>query len=323
MCRTRAASILLISSLVVCACRSVTSQPGDGKLRVVVSVTPQAWLVSQIGGEHVEVTTLVHPGESPATYQPTDAEVSRVMAADVYFRIGVPFENGPWFQAIQTSNQLHIVDARSGITLRPIEAHGHDDEAHDHGSHEGDHGTEARAGHGHNEHQGGDVTRKGPGNDPHIWLSPRLLKIQAETVARTLRELEPEHAGTFQRNLESLQSKLEAADRAIRKRLEPFRGKAFFVFHPAWGYFADEYGLRQVAIEIEGKEPSDHELTTLQAKARAEGIKVIFVQPQISGQSAQAVAETIGARVQTLDPLNKDVPDGLRRAAEAVAGSYD
>jgi zinc transport system substrate-binding protein len=100
------------------------------------------------------------------------------------------------------------------------------------------------------------------------------------------------------------------------------RGKTFFVFHPAWGYFADEYGLKQVAIEQEGKEPSDEEATALQRSARQQGVKVVFVQPQIASRGAEAVARAIGARVEVLDPLAPDVLDNLVRAARAIAASY-
>jgi len=126
----------------------------------------------------------------------------------------------------------------------------------------------------------------------------------------------------YDRNLAALEEKLDEAERTIRRTLEPLRGKSFFVFHPAWGYFADDYGLRQVAIEVEGKEPSDEEGTALQKAARQEGINVLFVQPQIAGRGAQAVAQAIGARLETLDPLEPDVLPNLLRAAQALADSY-
>ena len=100
--------------------------------------------------------------------------------------------------------------------------------------------------------------------------------------------------------------------------LAPLRGKVMFVFHPAWGYFADEYGLRQVAIQAEGKEPTDQELTDLQKLARREGAKVIFVQPQFAAGAAHAVARTVGARVETLDDLAPEAIAGLLEAAERV-----
>jgi zinc transport system substrate-binding protein len=253
------------------------------------------------------VVTLVQPGDDPHTYQPSDAQVSRVMQADVYFRIGVQAENGPWFDAIRSSGKVPVVDVREGIELRQTEQHGHSGVAGGHSGH--DHPHSEPADHDH------------AGADPHIWLSPRLLKMQARTVARALADLDPGYRSEYDRNLATVDRELEQLDATIRKLLEPMKGKAFFVFHPAWGYFADEYGLEQVAIEVEGKEPSDAELTALQAKARQSQVKVVFVQPQIATQAARALAEAVGARLETLDPMAKDVPENLLRTAEAIAGS--
>ncbi|MFW6169417.1 MAG: metal ABC transporter solute-binding protein, Zn/Mn family [Planctomycetota bacterium] len=282
----------------VVGCGRTGRQGPEGSLRAIVSIRPQAWLVQQIGGKHVAVQTLVQPGESPVTYQPTDAEISRVMAADVYFRIGVPFERAPWSQAIQSAKTLQVVNTREGVPLRRM--------GEEHSGHEHEH-----------DHQHDHA-----GHDPHIWLSPPLLKIQAQTIGSHLQKLDPAHADVYQRNLESLKTRLDEADTAIRGKLAPFSGRAFLIFHPAWGYFADEYGLRQVAIEKEGKEPTDREMTALQTLAREEEINVVFVQPQISGKSAEAIADGIDGRVEILDPLAEDVLAEIRRAAEAIADSY-
>jgi zinc transport system substrate-binding protein len=279
-------------------------------LPVAVSITPQAWLVTQLGGEHVDVVTVVPPGSSPATYQPSDAEVSRVMSSAIYFRVGVPFENGSWFQAIRSMGSMEIVDVRGDIPLRDIEAHRHNGEPVDEEHHAGDEP------HDH-------VCDHECGKDPHIWLSPPLLKRQAAIIAEALSTAAPEHAGEFDRNLQALYDRLDEVDAEIREKLAPHAGEAFFVFHPAWGYFADEYGLRQIAIEVEGKEPSDSELTEVLELARESGAQVIFVQPQISGESAEAVAKAVGGRVERLDPLAADVAEGLLSAADAIAESLD
>ena len=291
-------ALLAVAVLTVttgCGQSDPTSSTGapNGKLRVAVSIVPQAWLVEQIGGARVEVLTLVQPGDSPATYQPSDAQISQLMRAAVFFRIGVPFENGPWFAAVSGTKTLDVVDMRRGIKLRRVTAPDHDDH-----------------GHGHD------------GDDPHIWLSPPLLKQQAQTVADALCRLDPDHAGTYRANLIAAKTVLEVTDRAVRERLAPLAGRAFLVFHPSWGYFADAYGLEQVAIEVDGKAPSDHELTAVVTAARRHGVKVIFVQPQIAGSAARAVARLIGGRVEQLDPLAADVPANLLRVADVLAESY-
>lgn len=294
---------LFLSAATLCGCRGDSGHLPPGPLRVAVSILPEAWLVREIGGQYVDVVAMVKPGESHETYQPTDAQISRVMSGVAYFCIGMPFENGRAFAAIRSQGKLRMVDLREGIALRDIEAAGSGEEA-----------SKDEANHKHYHQHGG--------KDPHVWLSPRLLKIEARTVAKTLGELDPAHREAYDRNLAALDARLDAADREIRRTLDPLRGKTFFVFHPAWGYFADEYGLKQVAIEQEGKEPSDEEATALQRSARQQGVKVVFVQPQIASRGAEAVARAIGARVEVLDPLAPDVLDNLVRAARAIAASY-
>ncbi len=294
----------------LCGCQGHRPNSSGAKLRVAVSIVPQMWLVDQIGGEHVEVAAMVKPGESHETYQPSDAQIAQVMSSAAMFRIGIPFENGRAFRAMLSQGKLRVVDTREGIDLREMgllerggdsshAGHAHGDEAH---GHPNPHAHE--------------------GKDPHVWLSPRLLKAQARTIATTIGELDPVHRADYERNLAALEQKLDAADGEIRRVLQPYRGRMFFVFHPAWGYFADDYGLKQVAIEAEGKEPSDEEATALQKLARQERIKVVFVQPQIASRGAEAIAQAIGARLEPLDPLAPNVLDNLIRAGHAIATSF-
>lgn len=154
-------------------------------------------------------------------------------------------------------------------------------------------------------------------------MTPKLLKIQAHTIADALAKLDPANKDAYKANLEAFEKEADEIDAQIRKQLEPHKGKAFFIFHPAWGYFADEYGLRQIAIEVEGKEPSDHELTEVQELAKKEKAKVVFVQPQIAGRSAEAVAKVINGRVERIDPLAEDVFASLKQAADAITASFE
>jgi len=299
---------------------------------VAVSIVPQQWLVEQIGGDRVEVTVMVRPGESHETYQPTDAQISQLMGAAALFCVGIPFENSRAMAAVRSQATLRVVDTREGIPLRemtPLERCG-DNVAHPPSAgrsspaQPGAAVPQVGSGAG-SQQEGGEAGSHGhahDGKDPHIWLSPRLLKIQARTIARTLGELDPAGREVYDRNLAATEEQLDAADREIGRVLEPCRGKMFFVFHPAWGYLADDYGLKQVAIEAEGKEPSDEEATALQRLARQQGVKVVFVQPQIASRGAEAIAQAIGARVEPLDPLAPDLLDNLVRAARAIADSY-
>lgn len=302
--------LIVLLAANVSGCRDNATQPPAGTLRVAVSIIPQAWLVEQVGGQHVDVVALVKPGESHETYQPSDAQINQIMSCAVLFRIGVPLESGRAFSTVLAGGRLRVVDTREGIALRemsPLERGGEPAT---------DHEAEGKAEEGQAHHHAHE------GKDPHVWLAPRLLKIQARTIARTLAELDPAHREAYERNVAATEEKLDAVDREIRQLLVPYRGRMFFVYHPAWGYFADEYGLKQVAIEAEGKEPSDQEATWLQKLARHEGIKVVFAQPQIASRGAEAIAKAIGARVETLDPLAPDLTENLVRAARAIAGAY-
>jgi len=300
--------ILISGVLIACilgGCGKVEPARRNGKLAVAVSIVPQAWLTQQIGGDLVDVFVVVQPGEGPETFQPTDAQVSRVMQSAVFFRLGLPFERGAWFDAIQKSRSLRVEDTSAGIKRRKMEAHAHHD-GHDHGHHDHHHH------HGHEEHN----------LDPHVWTTPKLLSHQAKRIATVLAQLDPDNAQTYQDNLASLEASLDETDAQIRETLKPFSGKSFFIFHPSWGYFADEYGLTQVAIETEGKNPSDADLTRLQKQARESGIRVVFVQPQNAGPGADAIAKAVNGEVQTIDPLAENVLENMQHVAGLIADSY-
>ena len=268
------------------------AEPPPTPLRVTVTVPPLVWLVSQVAGPDVAVDHLIEAGENPETFQPTDRQITGVARSAVFFRIGVEAENGPWLKALEDSAALDVVDLRQGLELRTM----HHEEA-------------AGAAHGH---------RHGGAMDPHTWLSPRRLAIMAGTVARHLAEVDPLGAEGYQARAREVAGGLETLDHELRTRLAPVEGRAFFVFHPAWGYFADDYGLRQVAIESEGKEPSERELTLLVRRAHDLGMHTLFVEPLLRSATPQILASAIGARVESLDPLAKDLPNNLRHVAERM-----
>ncbi len=276
---------LLLPSLVLLVLGGLpTASPCDAEpIRTFVSILPQAHFVERVGGDHVRVDVLVGPGESPATYEPTPREVAALGEADVYFRIGTPFENAFVDKIARTLPGLRIVDTRRGVDLRFFRREG---------------------------------KRQVP--DPHIWLDPVRVKTQARTVCDALSDLAPALAGEFESNLRAFLRDLDALDRRLREILAPLRSRKILVFHPAFGYFCDAYGLEQVAVETEGKAPGPKRLADLIDRAGAENIRIIFVQPQYSKKSARTIAEAISGAVVPLDPLARDYLDNLRRMAEAV-----
>lgn len=264
------------------------------RLEAFVSVLPQKALVERVGGAQVSVNVLVQPGHSPATYDPKPQQLAALENADVFFAIGVPFERS-WIRRIQEAvPELPIVDLSEGLALRQLEDHG---DAHGHS----------------------DGSDDGEPIDPHIWTSPPLAMEMTRRVADILSELDSGHAALYRHNADAFISELGALDADIRQTLAGREGRSFLVYHPAWGYFADTYGLRQVAIESGGREPGPRQLARTIERAREAGVKVIFVQPQFSRANADAVARAIGARVVSADPLSGDYLENMRRVSRAFA----
>ena len=155
-------------------------------------------------------------------------------------------------------------------------------------------------------------------NDPHIWLSPRLVKIQVENIYLALIKIDPENKEYYQRNKNEYLKKLDDLDLELKNSFSKIQNKKILVFHPAFGYLAREYGFEQIAIEIDGKEPSAENLAKIIDIAKKEDIKTIFVQKQFSTKSAEAIAQQIDGIVVPLDPLAKNYIENLRRIGEKM-----
>ena len=277
--RWLAALLLLIGG-----CTSATDEhSADARLRVFAGIPPLAYLVEQVGGEHVKVETLVQPGQDPHTFEPTPHQILALGKAAMFFKIDMPFENMLLEKARDGNRRLEIVDATEGVKRRWMDVPC----------------CEEPAGHDHHSEKGEP--------DPHVWLSPPLLKTLARNVAAALCRGDPLHKADYQRNLAALLKRLDSLDRRVGRMMAPYRGRSFFVFHPGFGYFADAYGLHEEAIEAGGRSPMPKQLRTLIEKAKAEGVTTVFVQPQYAPESAQAVADAIGGKVVAINGLGRDV----------------
>lgn len=285
---------------------------GD-KVPVFVSIVPQKYFVQQIGKDLVDVQAMVQPGASPATYEPKPKQMADLSKARIYFAIGVPFENA-WLEKIAAANpNMQVVHTDHGIKKLAMAAHPHHHDDHAKQQHEADHHHEGVAHHGeagHNDHH------ERAGLDPHIWLSPPLVKIQARTILAALQEVDPVHRSVYEANFKEFATQIDQLDADLKEIFAGKTGLQFMVFHPAWGYFARAYGLKQVPIEIEGKAPKPAQLKALIQHARRDRIKVVFVQPQFSTQSAEVVAREIRGAVAFANPLAADWMANLRGVAD-------
>ena len=284
----KVAALVLLSIPALYLVRVGGAQAG---VRAVVSIPPQQYFVEKVGGGLVEVTVMVPPGANAHTYEPRPRQMTALSKADVYFSIGVEFEK-TWLGRFKAAHRnLLLIDTAKDIRRIPMES---------------------RQGSGHDG-------REQPGSDPHIWLSPRLVALQAQAVRDGLVRADPAHQAVFEENLTAFQKELRLLDEELRSG---FRGlgehKRILVFHPAWGYFCRDYGLVQVAVEKEGKEPTARGMKHLIEQARESGAKIIFVQPQFSTRAAETVAQAVGGRVVRLDPLAQDWADNMKKVARLL-----
>ena len=296
---------VLVLLILLSACQNratvipdASAQPGgDGFLKVTVSIAPQKYFVERIGGEFVEVTVMVQPGNNPATYEPKPEQLTQLSESALYFAIGVPFED-VWLDRIAAANSgMVIVDTVEGIRRLPLEtAHAHDD---------------------------GDVVEDPVHNegapDPHIWLSPELVKIQSQSIYRALATADPNHEAVYRDNLAAFVTDIDVLQADIARTLAGVNSRKFMVFHPSWGYFARDFGLEMISIEVGGQEPSAQELARLVEDARAENIRVILAQPEFSTEDAKTIAREIGGGVLLVSPLAEDWLSNLRIVADTFA----
>ncbi|HBO46463.1 MAG TPA: ABC transporter substrate-binding protein [Planctomycetaceae bacterium] len=269
---------------------------------VYVSLPPQASLVRQIGGPHVVVHTLVAAGQDPHLFEPAPRQLRSLAAAHLYLTIGMPFEQ-PVLQKIRGHlPKMRVVDSTAGLTRLPGVACTHDH---------------------HHVSEGGTHVCSDSDGDPHVWLSPEGLRTMAKHTAESLAALAPDHADEFMERLGAVHVEIDRADAAAAAILEPHRGRTMYVFHPAFGYFCEAYGLRQKAVEVDDKSPSTRQLRELIHQAKEDRATVVFIQAQFDQHAARAVAKALDARLVEIDPLAEDAVAHLESLAKTIASALE
>jgi zinc transport system substrate-binding protein len=260
------------------------------KINIHVSVLPQKYFVEKIGKDRVNVHVLVKPGKSPATYAPSPDQMKKLSSSDIFFLIKVPFENGI-LHKIKATTRAKIVDTTRGIELRDMEEHGQKTKGH------------------HNHY----------GKDPHTWMNPANVKIQAQTIYKALIDIDPEGQKVYKSNYKLFINELDDLDKRLKSVLQDLKGENLFVFHPSFGYFTDAYGLKQVAIETMGKAPKGKALFDIIKRLKKQKTRVIFVQPQFDRNTAQKIATAINGTVLPIDPLAFDYIANMEKIANTIA----
>jgi zinc transport system substrate-binding protein len=273
---------------------------------VAVSVLPQAEFVEKVGGNRVKTVVVIPPGADPHTYESSPREIEGISKASMFVTVGVdmPFEK-IWIGRFESINSgTLVVNSSAGIGIRELVSRNHK---------EGEQPREPQE--SHENESLADYEEL----DPHVWTSPVNAKIMVENIYKGLVEIDPENEAYYSQNKDTYIKELDALDSRIREKLEGRNERNFMVYHPSWGYFAADYGLTMIPVEIEGKEPSAQDLAKLVNLAKEKHVKVIFVQPQFSKRSAQAVAEEIGGEVVAVDPLAKDYIANMDKVSDIFA----
>ncbi len=274
------AFITVFLLLSMCSCAKTDSDDNDKKI-IAVSIVPQATFVEAVCGENFEILTLIPSGASPETYELTTNEMKKLSRANIYFSIGVPAEE---------SSILPMINEKTKVFAL--------------------HETVAQS--------YPDLTDDG-GRDPHIWLSPKRVKLMVNKIAESLSDLDPDNKSLYIENAEKFIGSIYSADKQIKSVLDGKKNGSFITFHPSFGYFADEYQLTQYALEEHGKEATAKRLIEMADLAHRKGIKVIFYQAEASSRQAKAFAEEIGGKAICLEPLSADYIGNLNRMAEALS----
>ncbi|MBM3703367.1 MAG: zinc ABC transporter substrate-binding protein [Actinobacteria bacterium] len=299
-------SVFLIGTFISCT-KKVDKDVDEEKIRVVVSIPPQAEFVERVGEDRVIVTVMVPPGASPHTYEPTPGQLEEISKAKIYAKVGsgIEFELAWMDKIIKMNGEMLVVDCSSRVKLFTV--------SYKYG--------EAAV---YYEYDDSDKAKSDlKGIDPHIWLSPANAKIMVENIYEGLVQIDPENQKYYKKNLDIYLLELDKLDDEIVQTFSGKENKKIIVFHPTWAYFAKDYGIEQIPIEEEGKEPTAKGIEDLISQAKEYNIKVIFASPEFSTKSAETVAREIGGEVFLVSSLKKDYLENMRKAAEAFAGAVE
>ena len=307
-------ALLLLVSVMVGVTWSSCSSKKDGdktadKQVITVSIEPLRYFAEAIAGPDWKVETLVPNGASPETYDPTPRQLAQLAESKACLRIGYVGYELVWSSRL-AENAPHVpfMNMSEGIDLIYDSHHAH----HHHGGHPGNYEEQEE------EHQHEAPEAEG-GVEPHVWNSPANAHIIAGNVLKAMITLDKAHAESYRLRHDSLCQQIDRCDSLVRELLsQPEASEAFMIYHPALSYFARDYGLTQIAIESDGKEPSAARMKELNELCKAHHVKVIFIQPEFDRRNAEAIAKQTGARIVSINPLSYQWEEELIATARAL-----
>lgn len=279
--------LIYILTLLICNACGNTSQKSDKPI-LSVTIEPLRYFTEAIAGEHYQVMSMVPKGSSPESYDPTPQQLVALSHSQAYLRIGyIGFEQA-WMDKLEANNpEMKVYDTSRGIDLIRDKGHWH-----------GDH-----------FHEGGV--------EPHVWNSTKNALIIADNIYAALCELDAEHQADYKHRLDSLKETIARTEANVSAFLKN-ASTTFLIYHPALSYFARDYGLKQISIEEGGKAPSPAQLKNLIETCRKEEAHTIFVQEEFDQRNAQLIADELGVKVVSINPLSYDWAEEMIRIAKAL-----
>jgi len=304
---------IMITMLVACNNTNVVDET-NSKITVAVSIVPEASFVKEVAGDLVDVVTVIPKGNSPANYQPTTIEMQALSDADIYFVMHVPTEEANILPKVRDFNKdIILVDLREVVSedypLRHMDEHVHDEDNVHEEEHDENHEDE-------DEHED---NKHFESVDPHIWLSPSRVIVMVQTIADELSKLDSENESIYQANAEEYIRKLEDLDSYIKENVNKMDKKTFMIYHGSYGYFAQDYGLEMISLEVDGKAATAVWMQQVIDQAKEQGITAVFYQDEFDDSQAQIIAEEINGAVKKAVPLGEDYIKGLKDFANALS----
>ncbi len=293
--------LVLLSFIVGCGRDRADIDKKSEKIIVSVSILPQKFFVEKIGGDKVSINTLIPNGASPVLYEPNPLQMKNLEKSTVYFKVGHPnfaFEKRYFNEISNLDNNLQIVDMFSGVSYREFknEHHHHsDEESHDE-----------------------NIMDKEIHTDSHVWTSPENVKIAALNIFNILSKIDSKNTKFYKNNYDIFIEEIGLLQLRITNIFADTKTEKFLVFHPSWGYFADEFNLEQISVEVDGKQPSMKLLLSVIEEARENEIKVVFVQEGFSKSSAKVIAKELDASIITISPLTENWLENLYSVANKI-----
>jgi zinc transport system substrate-binding protein len=278
--------ILLLFLVLLGSCFAPSSK--SSKPVVLVTIQPYAYFVEQIAGNTVSIEIFVPPSANPHTYEPTPKQVEKFARAKIWFRYGDSIEQ----KILPFLREKKVTDvdlSKSVHLLASAEPCGH--------AHEG--------------------------KDLHVWLNPQLALKQAKEISAELIRAWPEHQKLFEQNYSNLAQRLEALDQEIKTELKPFKNSYLLISHPALGYYCERYGLHQLSVECEGKDPLPQQVARVVKEAQEKKVKVVFTEPQYNNKGASLIAKKLKLPTHEIDPYASDYFKMMHDITKSIVKYYD